>query len=148
MQELTKWCSNNWRMVHGRQIKSKIKTRPIEVLWKTQRSLVENEITRMQEDEGRTESRFELRTRASKIVLEKLTEEEQRDLKDAAADMEEHGYSEDHKRRLAKRYHKKRVYQTMESQFDEMGMTSVVFVCYKDADGKPVVNRYAIVSIF
>lgn len=44
--------------------------------------------------------------------------------------------------RLATRYHRKRVYDTMENQFHEMGMTTVVFLCYKDSDGKPVVNWY------
>lgn len=30
----------------------------------------------------------------------------------------------------------------METQYLEMGMTSVVFACYKDSEGKPVVNWY------
>lgn len=91
-----------------------------------------------------------------------MTQEELTQLKKDGADMEENGYSEDHKKRfvrdlnptekilltlhcrLAKRYHKKRVYDTMINQFQEMGMTSVVFVCYRDTDGKPVVNWYLI----
>lgn len=44
--------------------------------------------------------------------------------------------------RLAKRYHKKRVLDAMKNQYLEMGMTSIVIVCYKDTDGKPVVNWY------
>ena len=44
--------------------------------------------------------------------------------------------------RHAKRYHKKRVYDTMYNQYHEMGMTSIVIVCYKDYEGKLVVDRY------
>lgn len=89
-----------------------------------------------------------------------MTQEELTELNNAATDMKEHGYSEEHKRRsvieasvngnqniwltfngrLAKRYHKKRVYDAMNNQYHEMGLTSVVFVCYKDPDGKPVVD--------
>ena len=44
--------------------------------------------------------------------------------------------------KLAKRYHKKHVYDSMKNQYHEMGMTSAVIICYKDDDGKPVVNWY------
>ena len=91
-----------------------------------------------------------------------MTQEEHTELNEAAADMEENSFSEEHKRRsvmnswanniqnllltfyfrLAKRYHKKHVYNTMENQFHEMGLTSVVVACYKDSDGRPVVNWY------
>jgi hypothetical protein len=50
--------------------------------------------------------------------------------------------------RLAKRYHKKRVHDTMVNQYHELGMTSVVFVCYRDTDGKIVVNWYVISSSY
>ena len=30
----------------------------------------------------------------------------------------------------------------MENQFHEMGLTSVVIACYKDSDGRPVINWY------
>jgi hypothetical protein len=30
----------------------------------------------------------------------------------------------------------------MDNQYHEMGMTSIVIVCYKDSEGKPVVDRY------
>ena len=36
----------------------------------------------------------------------------------------------------------------MVNQFREMGMTSVVLVCYKDSEGKPVVNWYVRRSLF
>ena len=44
--------------------------------------------------------------------------------------------------RMAKRYHKRRIYDAMDTQYLEMGMTSVVIACYKDSEGKPVVNWY------
>jgi hypothetical protein len=101
MQELTQWCSNNWRMAHGRgETISRFPTRRIEVLWTTSRDLVEKEILRLREEEGKTNPAFELRTTASKNVINKMTEEELTELNKAVADMEEHGYSEEHKRKL------------------------------------------------
>jgi hypothetical protein len=47
--------------------------------------------------------------------------------------------------RLAKRYHKRRIHDVMENQYLEMGMTSIVIVCYMDSEGKPVVNRFVII---
>ena len=42
--------------------------------------------------------------------------------------------------RLAKKYNGKHVEQAMQDQFKEMGMTSVVFVCYTQPDGKLVID--------
>jgi len=42
--------------------------------------------------------------------------------------------------RLAEKYHEKHVYQAMEAQFKEIGMTSVVFVSYFWQDGKIVID--------
>ena len=42
--------------------------------------------------------------------------------------------------RLAQKNHVKRVHQAMEEQYKEMGMTSVAFVSYIQADGKVVVD--------
>lgn len=42
--------------------------------------------------------------------------------------------------RLADKYHIKRVHQAMEDQYKEMGMTSVVFVCYTRPDGKLAID--------
>lgn len=42
--------------------------------------------------------------------------------------------------RLAEKNHKKCIYQGMSDQFKEMGMTSIVFVCYTRADGKLAVD--------
>jgi hypothetical protein len=46
--------------------------------------------------------------------------------------------------RLAEKYHVKRVHQVMDEQFKEMGMTSVVFVCYTRSDGKLAIDAYVI----
>ena len=86
-------------MVHGHAKVKRFLTRRIDVLWKTKHHLVEKEITRLREEEGRTNSNFELRTTASKNVIENMTQEEHTKLNEAAADMEENGYSEEHKRR-------------------------------------------------
>ena len=133
--------------------------RRIDVLWKTRCVLVENEISRLRDEEGRTNPDFGLRTTASKNVMEKMTQEELIRLNMDMAEMENNGYLEEHKRRmvmncylnflltfcfkrLAKRYHKKCVYNTLKSQYLETGMVSVVLTCYKYSDGKPVVNWY------
>ena len=42
--------------------------------------------------------------------------------------------------RLAEKYNAKRMEQAMQDQFKEMGMTSVVFVCYIQLDGKLVID--------
>jgi hypothetical protein len=85
-------------MVHGRPKRNKFRIRLIDVLWKSQRDLVMDEISRMRED-GRTGGDFELRTAASKNVIAKMTEKELIDLKKAGKDMEKNGYPEEHKRR-------------------------------------------------
>ena len=100
MQELTQWCSNNWRMDHGRKMISIFPTRRIDVLWSTRRDLVEKEILRLREEEGKTNPSFELRTTASKNVIKKMTDEELTELNKAVADIERNGYSEEHKRSL------------------------------------------------
>ena len=111
----------------------------------------------------RREDEFQLWTEDN-CFKEHYRKHDPSELNEAAADMEENSYSEEHKRRsvmnswakdiqnllltfyfrLTKRYHKKRVYDTMENQFHEMGLTSVVVACYKDSDGRPVVNWYKI----
>ena len=60
-------------MVHGRAKVKRFPTRHIDVLWKTKHHLVEKEITRLREEEGRMNSNFELRTTASKNVIENMT---------------------------------------------------------------------------
>lgn len=87
-------------MAHGRENKTKFPIRRIDVLWKTRRDLVKNEISRLREEEGRTNPDFDLRTTASKNVIEKMTEEELTKLIADTADMEKDGYPEEHKRRL------------------------------------------------
>ena len=42
--------------------------------------------------------------------------------------------------RLAERYNGKCMEEAMQDQFKEMGMTSVVFVCYTQSDGKLVID--------
>ena len=42
--------------------------------------------------------------------------------------------------RLADKYHVKHVHQAMEDQYKEMGMMSVVFVCYTWPDGKLAID--------
>jgi hypothetical protein len=86
-------------MTHGREKPSKIRTRLIDVLWKTKRNLAEDEILRLREEEGKTNPDFELRTSASKNVMGRMTQAELKELKEAAEDMERKGYSEEHKRR-------------------------------------------------
>ena len=42
--------------------------------------------------------------------------------------------------RLAEKYNGKHMEQAMQDQFKEMGMISVVFVCYTQPDGKLVID--------
>jgi hypothetical protein len=86
-------------MVHGRRENKRLQVRTIEVLWKTKQDLVNAEITRMIDEDGRTEPRFQLRTSASKKVLGELNQQELKELKAAREQMAENGYTEEHKRR-------------------------------------------------
>ena len=86
-QELTQWCTNNWRMVHGHRKPKKFRTRRIDVLWKTNQELVEREMTRLRNEDGRTSPPFQLRTTASKNILEKMTEPELKILQEAMEQM-------------------------------------------------------------
>lgn len=87
-------------MVRGSKSEKRLQIRTFEVLWKTKREIVEAEITRMKDEDGRTEPRFELRTSASKNIIKKMKEKDLKDLKAVGEQMARTGYSEEHKRRL------------------------------------------------
>jgi hypothetical protein len=70
----------------------------MEVLWITKKELVEEEMKRMIEEDGRTCPKFELRTAASKRILSNMTESELRKLEKAKENISKRGYSEEHKR--------------------------------------------------
>lgn len=53
----------------------------------------------MKDKDGTLGPAFELRTAASKILLQKMTQEELNNLDEAAKDMGKKGYSEIHRRR-------------------------------------------------
>jgi hypothetical protein len=97
-------------MSHGHEEISRFPTRRIDVLWKIRRDLVEKEVVRLREEEGRMNPAFELRTAASKNIINKMTQEELTELNNAAADMEENGYSEEHKRRFVRSMSVKKQY--------------------------------------
>jgi hypothetical protein len=86
-------------MVRSHQKDKGLPIRVIEVLWKTKQDMVDKEISRMIDEESRTETRFELRTTASKNILQKMTEIEMEELKKAGEEMAKNGYPEDVKRR-------------------------------------------------
>ena len=71
----------------------------MEVLWRTKPALVEEEISRMRQEDGRTGPDFQLRTAASKNIIQNMTQQELNSLEDAGLNMQRNGYSEDHKRR-------------------------------------------------
>ena len=87
-------------MAHGHEKVSRFPMRRMDVLWKTRRDLVDKEILRLKDEEGHMNSAFELRTTASKNVMNGMSQEELKELDNAAANMEKNGYSEEHKRRL------------------------------------------------
>lgn len=85
-------------MVRGHRSNTRVKIRIIEALWKTKQDLVETEVTRLKEEEGRTSPVFQLRTTASKNVLRKMSQQERKDLEEARKDMAKNGFSEEYKR--------------------------------------------------
>lgn len=70
----------------------------MEVLWMEKKVLVEDEMSRLAEEEGKTCPKFELRTTASKNVLANMTQSELKKLEKARENMSKNGYSEEHKR--------------------------------------------------
>jgi hypothetical protein len=85
-------------MARGHQSNTRVKIRTLEALWSTKPELVEAEVTRLKEEEGRTSPVFQLRTTASKNVLRKMSQQERRDLEEARKDMAKNGFSEEYKR--------------------------------------------------
>lgn len=65
----------------------------------TNQELVEEEMTRLQEEEGRTCPKFELRTAASKNVISNMIPSELKKLEEARRNISKKGYSELHKRK-------------------------------------------------
>ncbi|KAF8168432.1 hypothetical protein B0H34DRAFT_804288 [Crassisporium funariophilum] len=53
---------------------------------------------------------------------------------------------EEIKRRLAGKFHKKRVHQAMQDQYREIGLSSIVIAAYTREDGKLVVDAYDHIS--
>jgi hypothetical protein len=85
-------------MVRGFRSNVKVQIRTLEALWRTKPELVEAEVTRLKEEEGKTSPVFQLRTTASKNVLRKMSQQERRDLEEARKDMANNGLSEEFKR--------------------------------------------------
>lgn len=98
MKQLAQWCSNNWRMAHGSLKPQKMTIRRIDVVWKTHREDVEEEVARLKTEEGRTSTDFVLRTEASKTVIENMDAEDKAILEEAYNRISKEGYSEEHKR--------------------------------------------------
>ena len=84
-------------MVRGYRSNTRVKLRTLEVLWRTKPELVETEVTRLKEEEGRTSPAFQLWTTASKNVLLKMSQQERRDLEEVRKDMAKNGFLEEYK---------------------------------------------------
>lgn len=65
----------------------------------TKQKLVEDEISRMRDEEGRTGTNFSLRTAASRNVLQNMTQKDLIDLTEAVRQTKKTGYSQEHKQR-------------------------------------------------
>jgi hypothetical protein len=85
-------------MIRGHRKPNKIRVRTIEVLWKTENKLVKEEMERLIEEEGRTCSKFQLRTAASKNILVNMTPSAVKKLEELRKNISKNGYSEEHKR--------------------------------------------------
>jgi hypothetical protein len=88
-------------MAHGnRKPHKKRRVRRIDVLYLTHHEAVEEEIKRLKEEEGKTAPKFELRTTASKNIIENMTEEELKYLDGKVEEIRVKGYPEEYKRML------------------------------------------------
>jgi|HubBroStandDraft_6_1064221.scaffolds.fasta_scaffold270557_3 hypothetical protein len=101
---LTQWCSNNWRMALPMSRKSNnFHVRLQEILWKTRKEKVEEEIARLLgvevKDVADDPRCFTTRSTAIKNIMDKLTQEERAELEREKVRIENQGYSEEHKRR-------------------------------------------------
>ena len=130
-----------------------------EVIWHTRWQDIMDEIANilgMEEVTTETQGWFASRTPAIKNIINRMTGDELSALDIQVEEIALHGYDEILQRRyvswcydananananrLAKKYNAKHVEQAMQDQFKEMGMTSVVFVCYTQLDGKLVID--------
>jgi hypothetical protein len=85
-------------MVRGRRTHSKLKLRIMEVLWITKQDFVKKEITGMKDEDGVAGPAFQLRTKASKNVIQNMSERDRNDLEKARNTMSRNGFSEEYKR--------------------------------------------------
>ncbi|KAF9472055.1 hypothetical protein BDN70DRAFT_900849 [Pholiota conissans] len=136
--ELILWIRNNWRLKKPREPPT-INVNPINVLWWTQWDRVFAEIARLKnvsEANAYTPGWFGSRMTAMGNILAKMPPAEKMDFDRSVADMSTRGYSEDIKRRLAKKHLPERFAKAAGENFLEMGALSITIVAYTTPDGQ------------
>ncbi|PPQ94601.1 hypothetical protein CVT25_010609 [Psilocybe cyanescens] len=146
VQAVSTWCSNNWRADRGIACKSNhFRPKRPDVLWHNHQAMVWAEIANImgiEKASADTFGWFRYRTAVIKNIWTRMTEGERKAIDNEVDMCAMKGYNEHTQASLAKKYHVKRIDQSMKDQYNEMGMTSVIFVCFPLPDGKIAVDGY------
>jgi hypothetical protein len=103
IKKLTLWCSNNWRMRHGVARKSNnFRPKRTDIIWQMRQQDVMVEVAKilkLDEATTRTPGWFSARTPAMKNIIDRMTQEELRELDLEVEDMTKKGYDEEVQKR-------------------------------------------------
>ncbi|PPQ84841.1 hypothetical protein CVT26_011893, partial [Gymnopilus dilepis] len=139
MQEWTKltiWCSNNWRSRKSLARKSNgFKPNRYEVIWFDRRKEVLKEIAvlmNMDKVTTHTKGWFQHRIKAITQMIENMDDIAKQALNERMRDIEKQGYPEALKRKYASKYDKKRIRDSMDLHYKEMGLIGLHFWSFHD----------------
>ncbi|KAH9481967.1 hypothetical protein JR316_0006497 [Psilocybe cubensis] len=141
--DLLKWAQNLWRIptVKGTASSSKVLTvRKFDVVARTMKDKVEAEIDTILGPENAhiPAKRFGVYTTAVSQVIKNLTPEASRKLDADVSNISAQGYPEEIRRQLVEKYYEKRLKDSAEANWKEMGLHAVTFVAFEDSTGRIV----------
>ncbi|KDR67376.1 hypothetical protein GALMADRAFT_216469 [Galerina marginata CBS 339.88] len=116
-----------------------------DVLWHTNHELVLKEVALLMglpEVSTKTKNWFRYRTAGAKAAMEKMTSEERATLDADIERLTKEGYNPKHQRNNASRFAVKQIRLNAESNYLEMGISSIVFATYRLPDGRLMVDMH------
>ncbi|KAM6500775.1 hypothetical protein JOM56_003789 [Amanita muscaria] len=143
-KELASWLTNNWQVRKGIARKSNgFRVKRSNAIWMLYEDRVWEEIASLlgvEEANSSTLGWFGMRIRALQNIHRKMSEAEKAKVDEEVEKMSRKGYPDEVKRRLAEKYSWKRIHNSDQEHWKELGLLSVTFTAHTRPDGQLVVN--------